>query len=85
MTDEGITLAFINSASNRRRIQLERRDAGGWSYVEEEFSQGHWRPVGRDIVADVELEVGTEATDVVDVITPAGTAETVTGPEAGDR
>ena len=82
---EGITLAFTNEASNRRRIRLEPRDAGGWFYHDEEYDGQHWRPVGREIVADVELEVGTEATDVVDVITPAGTAETVTGPEAGDR
>jgi len=85
MTDEGITLAFTNGASNRRRIHLERRDAGGWTMHDEEYDGDKWRPVGREIVADAELEVGAEATDVVDVITPAGVAETVTGPEAADR
>jgi len=85
MTDEGITLAFTNEASNRRRIRLELRNAGGWTMHDEEYDGQRWRPVGREIVADVEAEIGAEATDVVDVITPAGGTTTVTGPEAGDR
>ncbi|WP_135363431.1 hypothetical protein [Halosimplex halophilum] len=82
MSSEGITLAFTNEASNRRRIRLERRDAGGWILHDEEFDGDKWRPVGREIVADAELEVGAEATDVVDV---AGAGRSVTGPEVGDR
>ncbi|QLH78661.1 hypothetical protein HZS55_15800 [Halosimplex rubrum] len=85
MPEEGITLAFTNEASNRRRIRLERRDAGGWTMHDEEYDGDKWRPVGREIVADAELEIGTGATDVVDVITAAGAAETITGPEAADR
>ena len=49
-----------------------------------ERSRGYWRPVGREIVADVEAEVGAEATDIIDVITATGMAETVTGLEASD-
>ncbi|QLH81003.1 hypothetical protein [Halosimplex pelagicum] len=80
---EGITLAFTNEASNRRRIRLERRDAGGWTMHDEEFDGDKWRPVGREIVADVELEVGAAAADVLDVVGGAG--QTVTGPEQVDR
>ena len=54
---EGFTLAFTNTASRRVRVRFEPRPAGGWDRRLEHYDGENWRTVGREIVADVELEV----------------------------
>lgn len=54
---EGFTVAFTNTASNHVRYRFEPRSVGGWTRYEEHFDTGQWRPVGEEIVCDVELEV----------------------------
>lgn len=76
---EGITIAFTNLASNRRRYRFERLDAGGWTRLEEEYDGETWRPVGEEIVADFDIEADAAVVGELDVVDePAGTV--VTGP-----
>jgi len=53
---EGLTIEFTNTAATRRRYRFEPRSAGGWLRTEEEYREGRWRPVGREVVADVVIE-----------------------------
>lgn len=86
MGAEDLTIAWTDQASRRRRIRIERRSAGGWDRHVEEFSGGQWRPVGREIVADLDVEVGNGVLDAVDVVGADGAAgATVRGPEGSDR
>ena len=84
MGPEGLTIAWTDQASRRRRVRIERRSAGGWDRHVEEFSGGQWRPVGGEIVADVEVEIGTAVLDIVEPVGEAG-GETVTNPEEASR
>jgi len=57
---EGITIEFTDAASRRRRYRFEARSAGGYTRHEEEFDGDSWRPVGREIVADVVIEASSD-------------------------
>ena len=86
MGADGLTIAWTDQASRRRRIRIERRAAGGWDRRVEEYSGGRWRPVGGEIVADLDVEVGNGVLDAVDVVGADGaTGATVRGPEGPDR
>lgn len=54
---EGATIEYTTEAGNRRRLRLERRRPGGWDRHVEEYSGGEWRPVGHEIVSDVDIQV----------------------------
>ena len=84
MGADGLTIAWTDQASRRRRVRIERRSAGGWDRHVEEYSGGQWRPVGAEIVADVEVEVGVAILNVIEAVGEGG-GETVTGPEEGSR
>jgi len=62
---EGLTIEFTNAASRRRRYRFEPRSAGGWWRHEEEFESGSWRPVGREVVADIAIEASSDLVDGV--------------------
>lgn len=53
---EGLTVEYTDAASNRRRVRLEPRSAGGWDRYVDEFDGERWRPVGHEIVANVTIE-----------------------------
>jgi len=61
----GLTIEFTNAATQRRRYRFEQRSAGGWWRVEEEFNEGSWRAVGKEVVADVVIEADAEIADTV--------------------
>lgn len=84
MGPEGLTIVWTDQASRRRRVRIERRATGGWDRHVEEFSGGQWRPVGEEIVADVEVEVGAAVLDVVEPVGEAG-GETIADPEEASR
>jgi len=71
MPREGFAVEFTNTASNRVRHRFEPRAAGGWTRHEEHYDShegGSWRPVGKEIVADVVLQADAdcEALAVID-------------------
>jgi hypothetical protein len=46
------------ATGQRRRFRWEPRDDGTWARYEDEFDGGQWRPVGREVVDDVDIERG---------------------------
>jgi len=83
---ERITVAYTNTAGNRRRVRFERRSVGGWDRYVEEFDGDRWRPVGEEIVADLTVEVDAAVTGAVDIVPELdGHGHVVRGPEVVDR
>jgi hypothetical protein len=78
----GLTIHYTDAACRRRRVRFERRSVGGWERIVEEYSAGEWRPVGREVVADTDIEVDRAVLDDVEVVDEPG-GETIRGP--GER
>lgn len=72
----GILIEFTNAATQRRRYRFEQRSAGGWWRIEEEFSEGSWRAVGKEVVADVVIEADRDVADAI----PGEPSQGVRGP-----
>lgn len=52
-----VTLQYAAQRGTQRRLRFEwRTDGLGWWHIEEEWTDCHWRPVGRDVVKEGSLE-----------------------------
>jgi len=67
MSGASFEIEFVNTAANRRRYVFERRQAGGWLRVEEEFDGEEWHSVGEEIVSQVSITVSEAAAAEIDV------------------
>jgi len=56
MSRDGLTLSWTPPNTRRRRVTFEPRPSGGWERIEEEQHGDEWQTVGRELVADVDLE-----------------------------
>jgi|GEM_PF-4078634 len=80
-----VTFEYTNTAGNRRRVRFVPRGSAGWDRVVEERDGDHWRKVGGEIVADVEVTIGRDSADVVGFAPAEPCNAVATGPEAVDR
>lgn len=49
-------------SGQRRRLRWEPRDDGTWARYEDELDGDTWRPVGQEIVDDVDIDRGEAVT-----------------------
>ncbi|WP_197052484.1 hypothetical protein [Halobellus rufus] len=53
-----LELRFTVQRESRRRYRFEPRHTGpGWWRFEDEWTGCQWRPVGREVLAEVELQI----------------------------
>lgn len=77
-----LEIEFTNAATQRRRYRFAPRKGGelGWWRIEEEYSEGEWHPVGKEVVTDVAIETDGELAAALDDDDQAGAVKGVSGP-----